>query len=265
MCQYISVRHTMSPVKRTAAASVAQRGRSIVRANTELPQPTSRGKVRSETSRRALRTSTYEQRRHVASAVRVKSEPAEVVSVSMSKEDHSEQKVMAALALAVEGEETEQNRAGARRGKRARDTHRIPVQIKQEHGEGSAQPETEETTDGSKAMIGRSKGRKASRKSALKAEQQDDTGVSIEPKKRRKVAQSLQELQAAAAEDMSEAKPKQKRQRKPKPDQARKEQMPDVPEAKHKVRKAAAATPRRQKAAERVDAGMYPTIRAAAA
>ena len=64
---------------------------------------------------------------------------------------------------------------------------------------------------------------------------------------------------------MSEAKPNQKRQRKPKPDQARKEQMPDVPEAKHKVRKAAAATPRRQKAAERVDAGMYPTIRAAAA
>ena len=202
------------------------------------------------------------QRRHVASAVRVKSEPAEV---STSKEEQSEHKVMAALALAVEGEETEQKRAGARRGKRARDAHSIPVQIKQEHGEDSAQPEKRETPDGSKGTVGRSKGRKTPRKSALKTEQQEDTGVSTEPKKRRKVAHSPQEPEAAVAEDTSGAKPKQRRQRKPKADQARKEQMPDVPEAKHKVRKAAAATPRRRKAAERVDAGMCPTIRAAAA
>ena len=265
MCQFISVRHTMSPVKRTAAASGAQRGRATLQATTELPQAMSKGSALSERCRRPLRASTRHQRSQIASAATLKSEPDEIVSMSMSKEEQAEQKVMAALALAVEDKKSEQGRGGARRGKRALDTQSAPVSIKQEHVEDGAQSERKEETDGSKSTTGRSIGRKVSTKSAQKAEQQDEHGVSAEPKKRRKVAQSLQAKQAAGAEDTPEAKPKQKRQRKLKSDQARKEQMPDVPEAKQRVRKAAAATPRRRKAAERLDAGMHLPVRPVAA
>ena len=230
-----------------------------------MPQPMSRGRAHSETSRRSLRTSTYEQRSHIASAVRVKSEPAEALSVSMSKEEQSEQKVMAGLALAVEGDETDQKRAVARRGKRARDMQSAPVQIKQEHNENSTQPGGREETDGSKGTTGRSKARKAPKMPAPKAEQHNDTGVPVEPKKRRKVAQSPQEPQATAAEDTSEAKPKQRRQRRPKADQPCTEQMPDMPEAKQEARRAAAAVPKRRKAAERADAGRHPPLRQLAA
>ena len=252
----------MARSKRAAADPGAQRGRSTWQAKSDMPQAISNGNARCETSRKSLRTSTLDQRRQIASAVNVKSEPAEVIGVSMSKEEHSEQKVMVALAQAVEGEKTEQ---GPRRRKRAREMQRSPVHIKQEQGQGGAELGRRAETDGRKGSRGTSKGRKAPSKTALEAEQQDDIGIPLEPKKKRKAAKSLQEQQATVAEDESKAKPKQKKQRRAKSDQAGKAEMPEMPDPQQGARRAAVATPRRRKAAERVDAGMHPPVRPIAA
>lgn len=262
MCQCIGFRHTMARSKRAAADSGAQRGRPTLQAKSDMPQALSNGTARCETSRRSTRSSTLDQRRQIA--VRVKSEPAEVISVSMNKEEHSEQKVMAALAQAVEGEKTEQGRADARKRKRARQMQSSPAHIKQEHDQGGAEPGRREETDRRKGSTGTSKGRKPPSKAALEAEQLGDIGVSMEPMKKGKAAKSLQEQQATVAEDESKAKPKQKKQRRAKPDQAGKAEMPDMQDTQQGVRKAAAAAPRRRKAAERVDAGMHSPVRSIA-
>ena len=173
----------------------------------------------------------------------------------------SEHKVLAALAQAVKGEENEHGRPVSRQGKRARGLQSTPVQVKQEHGEEGAEPGKVEKTDGTEGTRGNSKGRKAPKKAALSAEQQEDAGISVKPKKKRKIELSPQEAQAAAAEDSSKAKPKQRRQRKAKPEQSGQEGMPEVPDAEQCVRKAAAAAPRRRKAAARLDAGMHPPVK----
>ncbi len=90
----------MARPKRAAAGSGAQKTRAHLQ-DSSLPQARTTAGARSKTTRQVTRSSKIDQCRDISSSVRVKEEPAEDVTVSMSKEVESEQQAVAALAQTV--------------------------------------------------------------------------------------------------------------------------------------------------------------------
>lgn len=241
----------MARPKRAAAGSGAQKTRAHLQ-DSSLPQARTTA-ARSKTTRQITKSSKIDQCRDISSSVRVKEEPAEDVTVSMSKEVESEQQLVAALAQTVHDRGKDGAKPTASKKRKttaAKDTAVNNRKVKEEDG-----AESEVVAKG-QGRRGKSKIAKAAANIAVKAEPDYGADFPLKHRESQKLAEKLQGPDAAA-EDVPEAKPKMKRQRKAKAEQDIKAEMPAI-DAQQDIRKKAAAAPRRRKSAKRVEIGKLP-------
>lgn len=238
----------MARPKRAAAGSGAQKTRAHLQ-DSSLPQARTTA-ARSKTTRQITKSSKIDQCRDISSSVRVKEEPAEDVTVSMSKEVESEQEVVAALAQTVHDRGKDEAKPTASKKRKTTAAKDTAVKVKEEDG-----AESEVVAKG-QGRRGKSKIAKAAANIAVKAEPDYGADVPLKHRESQKLAEKLQGPDAAA-EDVPEAKPKMKRQRKAKAEQDIKAEMPAI-DAQQDIRKKAAAAPRRRKSAKRVEIGKLP-------
>ena len=238
----------MARPKRAAAGSGAQKTRAHLQ-DSSLPQARTTA-ARSKPTRQITKSSKIDQCRDISSSVRVKEEPAEDVTVSMSKEVESEQQAVAALAQTVSDRGKDEAKPTASKRRKTTAAKDTEAKVKQEDGAeigGVAK---------SQGRRGKSKIAKAAANITVKAEPESSADISLKHRESQKLAEKLQGPDAAE-EVVPEAKPRKRRQRKAKAEQDIKAEMPDI-DTQHDIRKKAAAAPRRRKSAKRVEIGKLP-------